>query len=274
MRRLSSEEAGALLRAHPRLRNGGGLEGRAGFTLPAFAEGALEIPLEEAVARGDVGVGEVRGQFGPGNRLLLPVEGPYARLDLVFKGAGCENMLFAIDRCAKGSQFRLKITRGDHLMAVAASTGRHNFQVSLRSAGSFFLFGAEGSSNGGNAMVEGPEGRVLVGDDAMFAQGVELRNADSHGIVDLTTGEQLNLPEDVVVGPHVWLAAGATVMKGVSIGRGCVVAAQSVVTADLPDCSLAVGVPARVLRKDVSWTRQTRPDAKKIKELRESLGYR
>lgn len=53
---------------------------------------------------------------------------------------------------------------------------------------------------------------------------------------------------DIVLEDDVWLATGVSVMAGVRIGRGTVVAAGSVVTKDLPAGVLAGGVPARVIR--------------------------
>jgi len=52
----------------------------------------------------------------------------------------------------------------------------------------------------------------------------------------------------VRIGPDVWLGAKVTVLRGVTVGRGCVVAANAVVNRDLPAFSVAVGVPARVVR--------------------------
>ena len=52
----------------------------------------------------------------------------------------------------------------------------------------------------------------------------------------------------VVIGDDVWLGTGATVLDGVRIGRGCIVGAGAVVTKDLPDYAVAVGVPARVIQ--------------------------
>jgi acetyltransferase-like isoleucine patch superfamily enzyme len=52
----------------------------------------------------------------------------------------------------------------------------------------------------------------------------------------------------VRIGPDVWLGAKVTVLRGTTIGRGSVIAANAVVNRDVPAYSVAVGVPARVVR--------------------------
>lgn len=53
----------------------------------------------------------------------------------------------------------------------------------------------------------------------------------------------------VTIGDDTWLGGGVIVCPGVNIGRRCVIGAGSVVVDDIPDDSMAVGVPARVIRK-------------------------
>ena len=53
----------------------------------------------------------------------------------------------------------------------------------------------------------------------------------------------------VIVGEGAWLAAGAVVLKGVTIGARAVVGAGAVVTEDVPEDSVAAGNPARVVRR-------------------------
>lgn len=51
----------------------------------------------------------------------------------------------------------------------------------------------------------------------------------------------------VHIGHHVWIASGATILPGVSIGDGAVVAAGAVVTKDVPSKAIVAGIPARVI---------------------------
>ena len=53
----------------------------------------------------------------------------------------------------------------------------------------------------------------------------------------------------ITIGDNCWLASNVTVCPGVTIGNNCVIGAGSVVTKDIPDNSLVLGVPGRVVRK-------------------------
>ena len=54
---------------------------------------------------------------------------------------------------------------------------------------------------------------------------------------------------EIRIGNDVWLGANVTVLPGVSIGNNVVIGAGAVVNMDIPDNSLAIGVPARVIRE-------------------------
>jgi maltose O-acetyltransferase len=52
---------------------------------------------------------------------------------------------------------------------------------------------------------------------------------------------------DVIIGDHAWIASRVTILPGVRIGDGAVVASNSVVTKDVPSMAIVGGVPARVI---------------------------
>ncbi|BEV13680.1 acyltransferase [Herbaspirillum sp. DW155] len=60
------------------------------------------------------------------------------------------------------------------------------------------------------------------------------------------------LPRKIVIGDDVWIGAGAVIMPGVTIARGTVIGANSVVTKDTEEYAVMVGAPARQIRKRTS----------------------
>ena len=103
---------------------------------------------------------------------------------------------------------------------------------------------------------------IIIGEDSMFSNNVLLRTNDSHYIYDAETGERTNLPGDVHIGNHVWLAAFTTVMKGVTIDDGTIVGYRSIVTKDIPANCIAVGTPAKVVKHNIEWTREPKSNKK------------
>lgn len=55
-------------------------------------------------------------------------------------------------------------------------------------------------------------------------------------------------PSSIIIGDHTWIATGAIIIRGVTIGEGAVVAAGSVVTKDVPPFTLVGGIPAKFIR--------------------------
>jgi acetyltransferase-like isoleucine patch superfamily enzyme len=89
-------------------------------------------------------------------------------------------------------------------------------------------------------------GGVDIGDDVMIGPNVSI----------ITSGHPLEpsrrrsgvTAAPIVIGRNVWIAAGATIIGGVTVGENSVVAAGAVVTRDVPPNVLVAGVPATVIR--------------------------
>ncbi|RAX43840.1 hypothetical protein DQ354_18685 [Arthrobacter sp. AQ5-06] len=75
---------------------------------------------------------------------------------------------------------------------------------------------------------------------------------DSHELGPSAKRGGANKWPPIVIGDGTWIGASVTVLGGVTIGKGCVIAAGAVVVHDIPDNSLAGGVPAKVIKKLVS----------------------
>jgi acetyltransferase-like isoleucine patch superfamily enzyme len=90
---------------------------------------------------------------------------------------------------------------------------------------------------------------VHIGANVMFAPRVCVLDIDHRfDSRDQPLRQQGYRTAPVFIGDDVWLGANAVVLRGVRIGRGAIVGANSVVTRDVPDYAIVGGVPARVLR--------------------------
>lgn len=94
---------------------------------------------------------------------------------------------------------------------------------------------------------------IIIGEKCLFAD-VAIRSSDAHSVLSLTDGHRSNMPRDVIIEDHVWLAEGARIYKGVTIGRDSIIAAQAVVFRSIPKNSIAVGNPAKVVRDGITWS--------------------
>jgi galactoside O-acetyltransferase len=92
-------------------------------------------------------------------------------------------------------------------------------------------------------------GRIVFGDDVLIGPNVVMRTGD-HVIADVTLPirSQGHRSDVVMLENDVWIGANVTVVGGVRIGRGAVVAAGAVVTKDVAPMTVVGGVPAKLLR--------------------------
>ena len=90
---------------------------------------------------------------------------------------------------------------------------------------------------------------ITIGDGVVISENVTIRDSDNHTIA----GSDQPQTAPVHIGNHVWIGMNATILKGVKIGDGAVIAAGAVVTKDVPANSLVGGVPAKELKSQVVW---------------------
>lgn len=96
--------------------------------------------------------------------------------------------------------------------------------------------------------------RIVIGDNVLMGTKVLITD-NAHGEF---TAEQLDIAPferplyskgAVIIDDNVWIGEKASIMPGVHIGKGAIVAANSVVTHDVPPYSMVAGVPAKVIKQ-------------------------
>jgi acetyltransferase-like isoleucine patch superfamily enzyme len=106
-----------------------------------------------------------------------------------------------------------------------------------------------GSSISNNTSLNGMQAGIRIGPKVMIAPGCCLVAFD-HGTAlgDVPMIDQPEVQAPITIEADVWIGANCTITKGVTIHTGAVVAANSVVTKDVPARAVVGGVPARLLR--------------------------
>jgi len=87
---------------------------------------------------------------------------------------------------------------------------------------------------------------VVIGENVRIAPYSIILDSDFH---DLKDHFSAGFSKPVYIEDNVWIATRATILKGVRIGKGSVIAAGAVVTKDVPPYSVAAGVPARIIKR-------------------------
>lgn len=113
---------------------------------------------------------------------------------------------------------------------------------------------------------------LSIGDDCLFSDQIFIWTSDHHSIIDLETKEQINFPADIAIGNRVWVGQGVHVLKGVHLGEGSIVGARSVVNCSIPRTELWAGVPAKTIKRNVSWVGSHPAHPLHVEALLASLG--
>lgn len=88
---------------------------------------------------------------------------------------------------------------------------------------------------------------ITIGEGCAISHDFTVMDSDAHEL----DGSRNTNP--VHIGNHVWIGTRVTILNGVNVGDGAVIAAGSLVTKDVPAGSLVGGVPAKVIKEKVEW---------------------
>jgi Acetyltransferase (isoleucine patch superfamily) len=106
----------------------------------------------------------------------------------------------------------------------------------------------------GSGHIASTEGeKIILDDDCMLSEDIEIRNGDSHAIIN-DRNERINFARPVVIGKHVWITAHSRIMKGSEIPDNCIIGNSSLVTHRFKETNaIYAGNPARLVKLNVNW---------------------
>jgi acetyltransferase-like isoleucine patch superfamily enzyme len=164
---------------------------------------------------------------------------------LIFRGTG--NILFcdSLDSRIALSRSRIEFHGDNSLVFLSGNWRNYMLGVTLYND-SVLFFGANSYFNGNFYMTVGERQHTIFGGDSMFSWGCSAQNSDGHLVYDCATRARANPGKSIVVGDHVWLGQGVTLLKGTRLGSGSIVGAHSTVAGKtVPSNTAWSGNPAR-----------------------------
>ena len=90
---------------------------------------------------------------------------------------------------------------------------------------------------------------VSIGNDCIFAGGIQILDSDTHKVVTPDRKTDLDTPAPVVLGNNVWVGLNVIILKGTTIGDNSVVGAGAVVKGSFPSNCVIAGNPAKIVKR-------------------------
>lgn len=165
---------------------------------------------------------------------------------------GCNNKL--IMNATQYLRGEIKVFGENNTIEIGKSGYLAQLRIVVRGNNCKVVIGDNVTTGSAYIACMGKNNYVIVGDDCMLAENVDIWATDTHGIYD-SQENLINESAPVVLGRHVWLGKGVTVLKGVSISDGAIVGMKTLVTKDIKAGTLNVGSPSKVIKENVSWKR-------------------
>lgn len=92
------------------------------------------------------------------------------------------------------------------------------------------------------------DAKVIIGKNSIIGPRLKVHTANHNYQGEMLPYDDKYLVQDVEIGDNVWVGADVTLLPGVKVGEGAVIAACSVVTGEIPPLAIVGGVPAKVIK--------------------------
>jgi len=147
----------------------------------------------------------------------------------------------------------IKISGSGHQIAIGKKTKLFDTVLWMEDQKNLIEIGADTSINGAHIAVTEPNHRISIGENCLFSSEIDIRNGDSHSIIDIDTNQRINYARDIIIGNHVWLGKHVKIIKGAHIEDDCVIGIGSLINSRIYRNTLAVGIPSRIVRQNITW---------------------
>ena len=152
---------------------------------------------------------------------------------------------------AKIVQCKIEILGSNNTLVIEEGVNIRNTQIEIVGENSLIHIAKE-CIVGHGSYLSAKEGKsLIIKEKCMLSRNVKIMTSDGHPVYE--DGNIINHAKDVLINEHVWLADNVTILKGVTIGAHSIVGINATLTHTIEANSIAVGNPAKVVKKNISW---------------------
>jgi acetyltransferase-like isoleucine patch superfamily enzyme len=182
----------------------------------------------------------------------INVKGSTAKLTFDING---NNNEVSLEKGSLVENCLIYIRGNNHKVTIKAGVRFYQGEIWIEDNNGELFIGAGTTIQKAHFAVTENDRKIIIGDDCMFATNVEFRTGDSHSIINISDGKRINPAADIIVEEHVWVGSNVSVLKGVTLGKNCVVGTGSIVTKSVEAQTIAVGAPSKIIKSNISWLR-------------------
>lgn len=165
------------------------------------------------------------------------------------------NNLIDIRENAVLNNMLIKMTGSDHRLIIGENAYLLGSRLCFEDNSCLISIGAETVVYNNAHMGASEEGTgITIGARSCISAQADIRTTDSHSVIDIRSQKRVNPPGNVVIGKHVFIGERATVLKGVTVGDGSMIGIAALVTKDIPSYCVVAGFPAKIIRKNATWS--------------------
>lgn len=153
--------------------------------------------------------------------------------------------IFLGDNSVINSFSRLEATGGN--IKIGNNTAICSF-TTIETAGGYISLG-NNIVVGEYSTIQG-QGGVVIEDNVLLASHVHfISNHHEYTDISIPIKYQRNISKRITIMEDTWIGINVTILSGVTIGKHCIIGSGSIVNCDIPDYSVAVGNPVRILKR-------------------------
>jgi len=156
-----------------------------------------------------------------------------------------------IDKSAKIVHCKIEILGSNNTLVIEEGVNIRNTQIEIVGENSLIHIAKE-CIVGHGSYLSAKEGKsLIIKEKCMLSRNVKIMTSDGHPVYE--DGNIINHAKDVSINEHVWLADNVTILKGVTVGAHSIVGINATLTHTIEANSIAVGNPAKVVKKGIYW---------------------